>query len=1315
MLYTSHSARRIVSKNLMLMAGLLVFLFLCAPINHVRADDDPPPEAPSLPDKTPKKQAQANETSGALIHSYTIDIPPGRNNLQPDLQLYYNSQTIDKESPFGQGWALSIPSIERLNKKGVTTLYTDNYFSSSLDGELVSTGTGTYGAKVENGSFLSYSYSSSVWTVKDKSGTIYTYGATAASRQDDPSDSSRIVKWMLTEIRDTNDNFITYTYYKNGGQIYPDTITYTGHGSTAGIFQVVFNRESRSDVTTSYRTGFLVTTSYRINNITISVDSSWVTKYDIVYQTGDNGATSLLHTITKSGRAEDTSVTSLPPTTFDYQSTESSTSHWTDSTTTEWDSPLIQSYYYGTFSLDINGDGYDDIIHAVKHPNAQEDKKVYLGNANGGWTEATGYALPFVFTEYDNNQNKSFDKGRRFIDLNGDNLIDIVSSGSGGYLNTGTGWSSNDSSWNVPIDLAQYNSWIAPAYFANLNGDNLPDVIRARFITLEDESSYIDTKVYINNGHGWTEETDWTAPQQINTTYGTMIADVNGDGLDDILESAIDNNGPYKKAYLNTGQKTWVENSAYESPVIFITRPGLEDHGARFVDINGDGLLDIMQAGYSITSHTYLNTGNGWQLVPEWGFPESFVPHYAYDIYNTAFSLNSVAGSILPNIWQAKMYWNGTQDVIRTTVYKNNDKKANEIKKITYPTGGTTTITYTPTTLYKNGTTLLNPGLPLKLDTVSQIVEDDGVNPAVTTTYTYEGGSYYYDTYLDNQFAGFAKVTSNNGLTTTTSFYHQGNSSDSSHGEYNDHASKIGKKYREEIRDTSGNLYSVMINKWDKADLGGGRNFVKLAQTLDMTYDGNTSHKDKATGYTYSDTTGNTTVITTYGVVTGSDDGTFTDTGSDKYTTSLSYASNTTAGIIGLPSQETITNQASTMVKDTLYYYDGQSLGNVTVGNQTKQELWKAVGDPYSSYQKAYNSYGLVTSETDPRSYVTTYTYDSYNLYPTSVTNPLDHEITYTYDYSSGQIKDTTDVNGHTYTTTYDGLDRPLEEKIPNATSSGQITKTTYEYTDTANAVKTKISQYLDGSNVVDTYTYFDGLNRKLQERIEAATSTQYIVRDFAYNAYGLLSKESLPYFSTGTARTTATTDTDLYTTFTYDPLKRVTAAATTVGTTSTVYDDWKTTITDPESKVKDVYKDAYDNIIQVDEHNDSSTYTTSYEYNVLHKLTKLTDALGNVRNFLYDGVGNVISAEDLHATADTTFGTWSYYYDYASNLTSRTDPNSQTVTFTYDGINRVLTENYTGASGTEVTYAYDTCTEGVGKLCEASNAASTKEYTYDN
>ena len=86
-----------------------------------------PPSAPSTPSPTATGQnvfsyqsatPQVDGATGALTQKIQLDIPPGRNGMQPDLSLIYNSRDTEQDSIVGYGWSLSIPYIERLNKTG---------------------------------------------------------------------------------------------------------------------------------------------------------------------------------------------------------------------------------------------------------------------------------------------------------------------------------------------------------------------------------------------------------------------------------------------------------------------------------------------------------------------------------------------------------------------------------------------------------------------------------------------------------------------------------------------------------------------------------------------------------------------------------------------------------------------------------------------------------------------------------------------------------------------------------------------------------------------------------------------------------------------------------------------------------------------------------------------------------------------------------------------------------------------------------------------------------------------------------------------
>ena len=125
---------------------------------------------------------------GALTKSILLDISAGAKRPATDLSLNYNSQETDQDSIVGYGWSRSHPDIEVENKtgSGKGTFGYPQYFVSSIDGELATTtSNNTFRPRVDdNGSFDLYSFATSTdtWTVYDRNGTEYLYGASDQSR-----------------------------------------------------------------------------------------------------------------------------------------------------------------------------------------------------------------------------------------------------------------------------------------------------------------------------------------------------------------------------------------------------------------------------------------------------------------------------------------------------------------------------------------------------------------------------------------------------------------------------------------------------------------------------------------------------------------------------------------------------------------------------------------------------------------------------------------------------------------------------------------------------------------------------------------------------------------------------------------------------------------------------------------------------------------------------------------------------------------------------------------------------------------------------
>ncbi len=1256
-----------------------------------QGEEEPPPEAmSSMSSGDPAGTGELNVATnlfklepdsigGGLSYEFPLQVPKGRGGMTPDLRLQYNSQQGEDVGFLGYGWSINIPYIEHINRKGVDQLYTgDDFFYSSLDGEIASTSVATmYGAKVENGDFRKYEYrSGNTWVITDKNGLTYKFGTSTASQVYSSATSTQIFRWMLEEIRDPNNNYVKFEYYKDSSQAYPSRIVYTGSGSTDGIFEVAFIREARSDIATSTRSGFTVVDKYRINEIQVISNGAWVHKYALGYTTGDNNSRSLLRTITESGLDEASTTIALPANYFTYQA---SSTGWTASST--WDRPVN---WNAARLADINGDGLVDIVQ--KYLTGTPGDKVYINNGTG-WTDTAGWTIPVAFDTTNAVQ---------LADINGDGYADIIKANQSDgqkyvYLNnaTTTGWTLQaTSTWAFPEFLSTGTSTDLGTRIADMNGDGLPDVLRSK-----DGSPPID-RVHLNTGSGWATST-WTVPTAIafggsDISTGSLLIDVNGDQMADIVEHW---GSPY--TYINTGYG-WKLDAQWAAPEE-LTNNG-NDKGTRFVDVNADGLPDVVRADAQASKNViYINSGHGWTLDTGWTLPVNILDGSGAD---TGVRFADVDGD-------------GFTDIVGTTTRLSNTRQADVLSKVVNDKGGQVNVTYKATPKYKNGTTNANPGLSVVLQTVNQVVLSPLVGVSATSTYSYDGGFYYYNGPFDRKIAGFATTTKTDSAgQVQKTFYHQGTSTNSTIGEFQDHISKIGRPYRIEQQDSSGSVLAITINKWDRADLGYGRNFVKLVQGINFELNGDTTHRDTAQTKVYDDATGNVTEIADWGEVTGADAGTFTDTGTDRASTTITYAASST-GYLYAPSQKTTFNQSVATTSSSKFTYDGAALGSVTKGNLTKQENW-ATTTTYASTTKAYNSYGLVTEERDPRYNATTYQYDSFNLYPATSTNALSQITGYLYDYSAGKVKQVLDPNTRVFQTVYDALDRIKEEKQPDLTTpSTLVVKNSYTYTNsTSTPTSVRKMSNLNNATSTDLYTYIDGFGRVLQTR-KLAEDGNYAVQDSVYDNRGLLASSSLPYFGTGASSTSATSTSVLYTGYIYDALNRPTTVASVVATTTNSYDDWHTIVTDPRGKRKDFYKDAYGNLSQVVEHVSGTHGTTTYAYDLNKQLTTITDAANNVRNFTYDGLGRRLTSEDLHVSGDGAYGTSTYAYDAANNLTQQVDPKLQTVNFTYDALNRPLTEDYTGSAGTEVTYVYDTCGDGVGRLCGATTTDASTNYAY--
>ena len=179
---------------------------------------------------------QVNAANGTASFSIPLPVSPGRNGFSPNLSLSYNSG--GGNSPFGLGWNVDIPRIQRKTDKGIPQYKTGNdadtfQFSGAEDlVPLLDYDSGNWIPRVnDNAEFLIHQYRPRIeggfariqhitrkednhtyWKVTTRDNTALFFGLNPDARIADPDDSSRIFTWLPDFSHDDKGNWIQYEY-----------------------------------------------------------------------------------------------------------------------------------------------------------------------------------------------------------------------------------------------------------------------------------------------------------------------------------------------------------------------------------------------------------------------------------------------------------------------------------------------------------------------------------------------------------------------------------------------------------------------------------------------------------------------------------------------------------------------------------------------------------------------------------------------------------------------------------------------------------------------------------------------------------------------------------------------------------------------------------------------------------------------------------------------------------------------------------------------------------------------------------------------
>jgi RHS repeat-associated protein len=988
------------------------------------------------------------------------------------------------------------------------------------------------------------------------------------------------------------------------------------------------------------------------------------------------------------------------------------------------------------FVIDANGDGKSDIAEIFISDNKfklrlwiSDGTRLIRPNPDQDFGGYSSYDMFFP------------------LDINGDGKTDIVEIYKSDSIAKARRWISNGSTYSILHSDQYFGGYVsgidADKFFPmDVNGDGKTDIVE---VYKSDSSAR--ARLWISNGSsfirpypdqtfgGWQNDPQYSLyyppyPGAESDRFYPM--DVNADGLTDIVELYV--SGDYFKA------RMWISNgSSFIRPYPDQTFGGYASADKFYpMDFNGDGKTDIVEvykSGDNLKARLWMCDGKNFL------FPDSEHSFGGYDLEDQFLPMDpngdgrgdivelyKSSNNTMLRIWQAD---DQVGDHLNNVVNKKGSNISINFKSAPqFPTEPGFDPIIPANSSYDTGTANKSPR-----NLVETIQTNDGLGNISMISYRYDNGLVLSGVRDETKNLGFGKIkriAPDGSYVVTT---------------YNQEPEKCGLAESVEYYSSEGNKYQKVENQYGTRSISGletsgyhPSTFIFPANTYSSLY--SNGEPDPFVTYrkqfseedgSWFDDWGNNTKRMEHGDVT-------IDT--DDIITEIDYRINIAKYIIAPVSIEKNGYDLEGIpqpISMTRLFYD-YSASNTSIGELgllTKKVFVNLEDESENvTNEFSYNVYGNIISMKDGRACAGEYSgftrqieYDSvYLTFVTREINAAGSDGVTEYDNCMRPVK-VIDPNGQEWETEYDCFGRVVKTIDPLDSSASPTT--TIEYVDavldsdgTIITPAHRIAYAKDGSSdgYLISYTYFDGLGRQLQVKMEKDSDAgQWTAVDFFYDEMGRNIKTTVPYTS-GNSCFDYQGERGQFHPFSktvFDEYGRVIETINTDGTKKRIeYDKNLMVFIDENNHVTSTTVNGREETQCTFE----GEYSSSAVYDGANAYSKVTTVSSPRGTIIRDRDGNeLITTLNMlgqrESYSDPDMGTWTYTYDSNGNVSSQTDAKGQTINFEYDEVNRLVSKKW-GAFEVSHYYYGDDVTTGhgyaAGRLIKVTYGTNHESYVYD-